>query len=104
MISALVRLAPALLVCATGAAGAQNQTADAVCRLRAATFESVAQERDKGVSKESVVKAAYARMPRLRNTEFHEWVDLVYSKQGKLWSPKGIGAVILETCLKDMKG
>lgn len=65
-----------------------------VCEMRAEVVKSVAEQRDKGASKEALKRAMSKTMP-----QFPAWyIDLIW--QHREMSPKDVAAKDLELCLK----
>ena len=92
-------LATFLLMMISTFAQGQGAGHEAACRLRSTLFESIARERDRGVSKDTIIKRSYAQIPQLRNTGFEEDVDAIYTEKGRKIPPEKLGALILTQCL-----
>jgi len=70
-----------------------------ICEIRAAILGSVAQERDKGVSKEKVKKMFQTKFGK-RFAGFASYVDLVYD-QMKDMSPNEVAAFTKFACARE---
>ena len=81
----------------------QDFSPEGACQWRAGILGSVAQERDKGVSKATVLRKLYSRIPELRKTEIEYWVGIVYSKDAQRVPPTKIAEMILTVCMNNIQ-
>ena len=90
-----------VLMCFAVNARSQGFTPEEVCHWRADILGSIAQERDKGVSKAEVLRVFLSRL-KVKRSQVEPWVEMAYSKDARAYSPKDLSALILNGCLANL--